>query len=318
MTAATALPPDVAAYLASVRSALRDLPDSERDDLLAEVEASLTEAVHEGGSLPARLGPPEEFAAELRAAAGLHEPAGTTAPEVSLVRQLRDAAARAAANPTLASVRRVGSDLAPIWWVARAFVAVGALAIVLENEWSLRYAFVPRFGSAEAGLALIAATVVVSVAVGVWLRRRDNPFPRVSLVANAALAIAVVPVALAVTDTDAYDALVAQAYAPVPAVAAPGGLSYQGQPVTNVYPFTRDGELLHDVMLYDQDGRPLEVPGNRGLDPDRRFVTTNGNRALFNVFPIRYFEPGTKRVARPNAVPYIEHPFVVTPPLRAP
>jgi hypothetical protein len=35
------------------------------------------------------------------------------------------------------------------------------------------------------------------------------------------------------------------------------------------------------------------------------------------VFPIRYYQPGTKRVERPNAAPYIEHPLVVTPPLPA-
>jgi uncharacterized membrane protein len=63
MTAATA---DVAAYLAAVRSSLRDLPEAERDDLVAEVEASLVESAGEGGSIAARLGPPEEFAAELR------------------------------------------------------------------------------------------------------------------------------------------------------------------------------------------------------------------------------------------------------------
>ncbi|HJV29442.1 MAG TPA: hypothetical protein VJ645_02905 [Gaiellaceae bacterium] len=63
MTAATA---DIAAYLAAVRSSLSDLPEAERDDLVAEVEASLVESAGEGGSISARLGPPEEFAARRR------------------------------------------------------------------------------------------------------------------------------------------------------------------------------------------------------------------------------------------------------------
>jgi hypothetical protein len=46
-------------------------------------------------------------------------------------------------------------------------------------------------------------------------------------------------------------------------------------------------------------------------------VVTNGNKPLFNVFPIRYYEPGTRRVERPNAVPYVELPLVLTPPLPA-
>ncbi len=48
MTAATAPPPEVAAYLAAVREALADLPAAERDDLVAEVEASLVEAAAPG------------------------------------------------------------------------------------------------------------------------------------------------------------------------------------------------------------------------------------------------------------------------------
>jgi len=63
-------------------------------------------------------------------------------------------------------------------------------------------------------------------------------------------------------------------------------------------------------------GRPLEIPGDRLADSTRRFVVTNGNKPLFNVFPIRYYEPGTHRVARPNAAPYVELPLVRTPPSR--
>jgi hypothetical protein len=311
MSTAAAVPPDVAAYVATVRSALRDLPESERDDLLTEVEASLAEAAHEGGSLSARLGPPEEFAAELRAAAGLHQPAGPPTPEVRVARQLRDLAARVAGHPASAALRRVAYELAPIWWVARAYFAVGAVAYLLDAQWSLRFPVVPQLGSTEAGLAIIVIAMVASVWLGLQLRRHGNPFPRTTLLANALLALAIVPVAVEVDNAR----MAASQFVSVPSVAAPEGIAYYGQPVTNIYPFTRDGKLLHDVLLYAQDGQPLDVPGNRGLDPDRRFVTTNGNRALFNVFPIRYYEPGTRRVARPNAAPYIEHPFVVTPPL---
>ena len=112
------VPPEVAMYLAAVRAALADLPPEERDDLLTDVRASLVEAAAEsGGNIAARLGPPEEFAAELRAAAGLHAPAPVRRDRGRLIELAR----RIAADP---QVRR----LVPIWWVARAYVAVGAVA----------------------------------------------------------------------------------------------------------------------------------------------------------------------------------------------
>jgi hypothetical protein len=310
MTAATAVPPDVAAYLAAVRASLSDLPDAERDDLVSEVEASLVESIEEGTPIAARLGPPEEFAAELRVAAGLHEPV----PQQRGPSRLTLLGARLARDPRVAAVRRLGSDLAPIWWVARAYLVVGAVAVALGVEWSTRFPVVPSLGSAATGLAFIALAVVASVWLGLRMRRHGSPFPRAFAALNAALLLAVIPISQEVTDTSAHEVLVAMAYAPQPQTAP--GLTYEGIPIDNIYPFTRDGELLHDVLLYDGAGRPLEIRVDRTQDPDRRVVVTNGNEPLFNVFPIRYFEPGTKRVARPNAAPYVEHPLVVTPPLR--
>jgi hypothetical protein len=313
---ATSVPREVEEYVAAVRGQLADLPSAERDDLLAEVEASLVDTTEEGlGPIAKRLGPPEEFAAELRAAAGLHQVLPPARPESRLVRRLRDAARRAQAHPRIEAVRRLGQELAPLWWVLRAYLAVGAVAVGLGNDWSSRVPLVPRFGSAELGLVVIGLAVAASVWLGLYLRRRGSPFPRLAAVANMALLLAAVPVAAEVTDTRGHDLLVSLAYAPQPQL--PSGLVYDGVPVDNVYPYSRDGRLLHDVLLYDGAGRPLEIGIDRVLDPNRRVVVTNGNRPLLNVFPIRYYEPGTKRVARPNAAPYVELPLVLTPPLPA-
>jgi uncharacterized membrane protein len=106
------LAPDVAEYLRVVRDALADLPADERDDLLAEVEASLLEAASDSsGTIAAKLGPPEEFAAELRAAAGLHEAAPPPKPQVSLTAELRN---WATTNPRALALRKVAVELAPI------------------------------------------------------------------------------------------------------------------------------------------------------------------------------------------------------------
>ncbi|MGI8801341.1 MAG: HAAS signaling domain-containing protein [Solirubrobacteraceae bacterium] len=68
---ATVVATEVAAYLAAVRAAVADLGADERDDLLVEVEASLIETAGEDDRpIVERLGPPAEFAAELRASAG--------------------------------------------------------------------------------------------------------------------------------------------------------------------------------------------------------------------------------------------------------
>jgi hypothetical protein len=317
MTGLTTVPPEVEQYLAAVRESLADLPPLERDDLLAEVEASLAEAAADTDSLTATLGRPEEFAAELRSAAGLHEPAVYAPQPPEIVRRLRAVLAGLADRPGVASVRRAAVELAPIWWVVRGYVVVAAIAHLLQTDWSPRYAFVPRFGSAEFGLVVIVLGVAASVGLGLRLRRRPTAFRRLAALANIAVAVAAVPVADAFAGqlTRAQDILAATAGALQPLPAPSPGLVYDGRPVDNIYPFSREGRLLHDVLLYDGRGRPLEIPTNRALDPDRRVVVTNGNRPLFNAFPIRYYEPGTRRVERPNAAPYVELPLVLTPPL---
>jgi hypothetical protein len=94
--------PDVAAYLDAVRSRLSDLPAEERDDL-ADVEASLLES----GEPPALS--PQEFAAS----------------QSSLLNSLR----AWLASERAASLAATARELAPIWWLARAYVAVAVVAI---------------------------------------------------------------------------------------------------------------------------------------------------------------------------------------------
>jgi hypothetical protein len=94
------------------------------------------------------------------------------------------------------------------------------------------------------------------------------------------------------------------------------GLTYNGALVDNVYPFGRDGRPLYDVLLYDQNGQPIDIGAQSLSDPTRRLLVTAHGSELFNSFPIRYFEPGTRRVARPGAGPRQRAPRVVTPPLK--
>ncbi len=317
MSSAPLVPSEVEEYVAAVRRALADLPSTERDDLLADVEASLLETTEEGaGPISARLGAPEQFAAELRAAAGLHEPAPPVGRESDLGRRLRATRGRALAHPGVTALRRLGRELAPIWWVLRAYLAVGAISCAINNAWSARLPFLPlsNLEGAEGGYTALGIAIVVSVSLGLGVRRHGSRFPRIAAIVNMALLLATIPVVAQVTDTssyDSYDNLLLRANGQEQQLSL--GLLYMGVKVDNIYPYSRDGRLLHDVFLYDGAGRAIEIPASRELDPDRRFVVTNGHRVLFNVFPIRYYEPGTRRVAQPDAAPYVKVPPVLTP-----
>jgi uncharacterized membrane protein len=307
MSSSTALP-DVDAYLAAVRAALEDLPPAERDDLLAEVEVSIVEAAGEGeAAVAARLGPPHEFAAELRAAAGIN-----TAPPTQREPLLRRAAAWSRRAPRLRSLWHVLVELAPVWWVARAYILVAAIALAADAAWSTGYPFVPRLHNGAIGLLAIVIAAVTSI----WFAlraRRHALYRRFAPIADLVLVVLLIPVAMHFSNV---------AQARVRAAAAPPividtyrpGLVYNGAPVSNIYPYTRRGRLLHDVLLYDGAGRPLTIAG--AIDPNRRVLRTRDGNPVFNAFPIRYYDPGTLHVSRPDAAPPATIPRIVTPPLR--
>lgn len=85
--------------------------------------------------------PPEAFAAELRAAAGLSPtPAPTSEGALEAVR----AALRSiATDPRLRTGGRIAREMAPVWWVARGYVAVAALAMLTDQGWPSAHPFVP-------------------------------------------------------------------------------------------------------------------------------------------------------------------------------
>ena len=286
MTTGT-VPEDVKAYLSAVRARLDDLPAEERDDLLADVEPSMLDSAEESDApVELRLGPPDCFADELRAAAGLPPRAET--PDAAPRRGLRERLATADAFLTTSPTTRWLRDLAPLWWVLRGLVAVGLLEIlvgetVLDRAQPLSYAL----------LVALALAVTVSVAVGLRRPRRNAALIVVNLVLVLAAAPVIWNAISAGRDAVVNDAVVTEA-PPEP------GLLYDGAPVQNIYAFDRQGRLLQDVRLFMHDGRPLEI-GAGGEDPNRRMVQTRAGDFAFNAFPIRYFEPGTKRVADPAA-----------------
>jgi hypothetical protein len=304
VTTAARVPSDVETYLARVRAALADVPADERDDLLAEVEASLHESASETeGSVAAQLGPPEDFAAELRSAAGLH-PSSTPATA-----GLRETIERLVSSAQLAASLRFFRELAPIWWAVRGYVAVAGLALAAGASWSTSHGAVPRIGSAKLGAAAVLLAVLASVAVGIWSRR--NTIARLPLtILNLVLLGAAIPVGIHLShrSTQAVATRIVVQTAIVP------GLAYNGAPVDNIYPYSRDGRLLHDVLLYTGAGTPLNI-STTAYDPLRRILVTKAGNRVFNAFPVRYYEPGTRVVLRPNAGPKVKVPRIATAPL---
>ena len=298
MSPTTAVPPEVTEYLAAVRAALDDLPATERDDLLAEVEPSLLDAASEaGGNVSARLGPAEDFAAELRTAAGLQVPPRRTEAESRLLVAVR----RLIRDPRVRELRR----LAPIWWFARAYLLIAAIALAVGASWSLRYVFVPHLGTAWLGLLVITAAVVLSISIGLRTRRATH----LVVLGNVVLLGLAIPV-LSHFRHRQLPVRVERVTRYVPNQ----GLTLNGVPVANIYPFSRDGRLLHDVLLYTGAGLPIEA-GGASIDPQRRVLHTTSGKEVFNAYPIRYFDPGTGVVSHPGAAPKVKIPRIATPPL---
>ncbi len=334
---ATVVPNEVATYLAAVREALSDLGSEERDDLLVEVEASLVETAGEDDRpIAARLGPAAEFAAELRASAGL--PPAAAAPvaaalQPGVLAAVRATAAQVATDARVRAAGRTMAELAPIWWVVRAYVAVVLLGGLFGSHWSTDHPAIPRIGNGGFTALVLLAAVAGSVALGLGERRRrqaGRPPGRAdggrgrrrALVAvNLVLAVAALPAGVHLlrargTVNVIPSSLVFPAKPFAPPTPLRGKVLGSLGPVTNIYPYTRDGRLLHDVLLFDQNGQPLSVmPGD--TDPTRRVLTGPGGVRIFNSYPLRYYTPGTTRVANPNAAPVLAAPSLFTPPATA-
>ncbi len=288
MSSAT-LPAAAAAYLAALARELADLPADERAELLEEVEASLVEA---GDDPVARLGSPARFAAELRASAGLPPAAPRQAPprEPLWQRLKRDPRTRAALS--------VARELAPIWWVARAALLLMLLTTGVQSTYG---GILPRLtGHPGLDVLICALPFAASIAIGLAGRRRALPLRPLRVAADLALVACLALVPGQVNDIRGRATQIVYATAEP---ARQAGLTASGVAVTNVYPYDARGRLLHDVRLYDQNGAPLDV-GRGAQDPNRRPVFNPAGARLFNAFPIRYYDPGTDRVAHPNAVPH--------------
>ncbi|WP_433052149.1 HAAS signaling domain-containing protein [Dactylosporangium sp. CS-033363] len=282
-------------YLERVAAALADLPQEVRDDLLEDLPAHFAEVLEEqGGSLVERLGPPAEYAAELRAAAGIESTGGAGGAvragiDLDKVRErLRIADER--------SGRVIGYErasdflrlLRPAWWVARG-VAVVVLIFALD--------IIPTDRLDDPiGWVLIAAAVIVSVRLGATGRPRMHRFVGYGITALGILGVLVMGANL--------DRLGGSTYY------TPNSSYNPYENVRDVYPVDENGRPLHDVVLYDQDGNVITIG-----DPYRCATDQYGDvRATVPAYPlcpIGRFDPSPS--VAPSAAPSVAPSASSTP-----
>jgi hypothetical protein len=310
-----ALTPEAEAFLARVRDELADLPPDERDELLEDIESHLAEIAEEGGvPLAVRLGGAEEFALELRHSAGLPPRAESAAPS-------RLDAVRGRLDEIFGRAERFRTrlDAALLWRLARGWLLAVAVAIVIgglghTSAWGYAHAWLPHAGLRGYGAGIV---LVAFIALSLWLGRRaaTGRGVRLDRVASAIAIVAIIPAAVHMDSPARAPFFTAAPFTTSVEYRSIPGLAFNGEQISNVYPFDREGKPLNDVMLYLPDGQPLTV-GAQSVDPNRRYLVTRRGQRLYNSFPVRYFDPGTSRVTHPNAGPVVRVPNILTPPLQ--
>jgi hypothetical protein len=269
---------EVLAFAREVRAALADVPAERSAELLDDLEEHLAEVALEGDEpLATRLGPPAEYAAELRRSAGLAE----DVPQVrdGWRRGLAQRLDRLHASPPVVAVAEFLPELRPAWWVVRAWAPLLAVDAIFFGSDSFPVA---SFGLGPfIGLVLTAAAVAWSVRRG--LRARRDPSlgnPRLAVLANGALALLAVVALFAVADRP--DSAIAYDYGDP----GPRTLEHEdGSPITNIVPFSSTGEPLSGVLLYDQDGRPIDNLAEYTADGDQIERVPSDPPAPANAFP---------------------------------
>src|SRR5437763_393300 len=301
---------DVATYAAAVRAALSNLPTDQSEVLLEDLEDHLREVAAEAeGPLAERLGPPEQYAQELRSAYGAAH-AGGRRPTAAL-HDLRRAVGWVTASAWYRQVRAFLPELRPAWWVLRAYLLVLAITVAFSPSYNIRP--IPNPFSSRGVLEIIV--MGIAIVVSVRLGRRNRPLAKgrraLAIAGNILIALIAVP-ALASMGTSGTFAMVES---------GGSGQPIQGQQlytpngaVTNIYPYSRDGKPLTDVLLYDQDGRPLTLDSKTG-DVTTDYPVGADGQPITNAYPLHQRHLSGDPVASPRVAlpPWRAHRPTVNP-----
>ena len=189
----TTVPPELDAYLSSVREALDDLPDAERDDLLAEVEDSLLEAATERS---------RPDCGTARAAARTSRRSCERQRDCTSERRTRVAGSRINVRELLAGIAADGRVGAVVRWRGSLRPCGGSPAHTsrrtgrsrLDADGRSTIRGVPRLPTAATTIVLLGLAVAASVWLGLRTRGGSDRLRRYALVGNLVLVAAILPV----------------------------------------------------------------------------------------------------------------------------
>jgi hypothetical protein len=202
-------------------------------------------------------------------------------------------------------------SLRPAWWVLRAWVAVRLLEVITTSvdPWH-EFSLIPRVGdSTLTGLLALLVAVPASVYVARdtvpdgWRRRAVGA-------GEGILVLFTVAMVLSGLGDDQHGSGDTAGQVSYVQQGPQGGLTEDGQQVSNLYVYDQSGKLLNGVLVYDQDGRPVSATpyslyaGGNVIDNDG-WLDGNGN-LVTNIYPQRVLTPqwsqpdrGTHFVAMP-------------------
>lgn len=231
-------------FISEIEEFLQDLGPELREDILREVRENLeARAEDESGglSLPNSL----EYANDLRQAAGLDPVAPQKRVFKDFVAGIQE---RLDASPVVQAVRNFLRPFKPLFWIAIGISTFGFIQLYILGD--THYFGVPS--NLEEWLlwtAIILGSVWVgSVNFGPLLRR-----VRALAVLTTFIPMVIMFQGITYGVVTTIDELVNGN----PALRTTG-LIYNGFPVTNIFPYDVEGNLLQNVRLVDDMGRPLD------------------------------------------------------------
>ncbi|MFJ8834427.1 HAAS signaling domain-containing protein [Micromonospora aurantiaca] len=253
---------EITDYVDRVRAALADLPPAVRDELTEDLPEHLAEVAAEGdGALVDRLGTPEAYAAELRAAAGAGE--GRRPARFHRLTEAREQAATQIRlldrqlGPVLGheTVSDFLRPLRPAWWLVRGWLAALLISVLVDGG---RPGLLPRPNdNASAGLLLLIGAVAASL----WLGRRSAGFTgwprRLHRLGTAGLLLFGFAVLVDVDRNASSD--VYSGYEQT-------SVDRRYDRIEDVFVYDQQGRLIRDAQLFDQNGVPIRLGWPNCLD----------------------------------------------------
>ncbi|MGC5306476.1 HAAS signaling domain-containing protein [Micromonospora zamorensis] len=244
---------EITDYVARVRAALADLPPTQRDELTEDLADHLTEVAAEAeGTLVERLGEPETYAAELRAAAGAaagggrnldQRVAATVARVRSRLRVIDTRLGPPLGYETATDFLRL---LRPGWWVLRGYLAAMLVTVISTGG---SFGLLPRFGGELlAGLIMLVGFVLASIWIGRQSARLTR-WPRSAVQVGGAVLVVFALAGL----VDAEGRRDNDYYYDQTSVD-----SQYGQ-IRDVFVYDSEGRLVENARLFDQNGNPIRL-----------------------------------------------------------